>query len=272
MSLFNRLKYHAAYHALRSCHGPVIVGATGGSGTRAVQQALDKAGIYMGNDLPDTCDANCFVPYLTDHVNDLLSRHGAFCEYDERDATQRRHLALLKEQLTPYLLGARGCIGKNGWWGWKQPRSILILPLLLHLFPKMYFLHIIRDGRDMAFAPNQNLPQVHYEAYMHEPFMPFDPLSIIRMWSRLNSQAADWCETHLSTRYKVLRFEDLCNHPESEMRSILKWLGLPDDDSAHCVSHVRKPPSIERWQEYSTRLTDQLQQVSEHTLKRFNYL
>ena len=36
-------------------------------------------------------------------------------------------------------------------WGWKEPRSIYLLPFLNEQMPTIRFLHFIRDGRDMAF-------------------------------------------------------------------------------------------------------------------------
>ena len=41
-------------------------------------------------------------------------------------------------------------------WGWKEPRSIYLVPFLDAAMPSLRFLHFVRDGRDMAFSENQN--------------------------------------------------------------------------------------------------------------------
>ena len=45
---------------------------------------------------------------------------------------------------------------KNGKWGWKAPRSIYYLPLLLRVLKgNLRFIHVIRDGREISVADNQ---------------------------------------------------------------------------------------------------------------------
>ena len=43
---------------------PVVIGGTGGSGTRAVQSALAAAGVFMGERLNESGDAMDFEPFL----------------------------------------------------------------------------------------------------------------------------------------------------------------------------------------------------------------
>ena len=41
----------------------------------------------------------------------------------------------------------------------KNPRSMFLLPFFDSYFPALKFIHIVRDGRDMAYSKNQN--QLH---------------------------------------------------------------------------------------------------------------
>jgi hypothetical protein len=36
-------------------------------------------------------------------------------------------------------------------WGWKLPETYLIAPLVLEILPDARIIHLIRDGRDLAF-------------------------------------------------------------------------------------------------------------------------
>ena len=38
--------------------------------------------------------------------------------------------------------------------GFKAPVSMTLLPYFVHLYPKVMFLHVLRDGRDIAFSSN----------------------------------------------------------------------------------------------------------------------
>ena len=46
-------------------------------------------------------------------------------------------------------------------WGWKEPRSIYLLPFFHQQLPALRFLHVVRDGRDMALSANQNQLRKH---------------------------------------------------------------------------------------------------------------
>jgi hypothetical protein len=52
---------------------PIVVGGTGGSGTRVVRRMLARAGAFMGVRLNSSGDAMDFEPFLEDTINPLLA-------------------------------------------------------------------------------------------------------------------------------------------------------------------------------------------------------
>ncbi len=104
--------------------------------------------------------------------------------------------------------------GSDKIWGDKSPSYICHLPLLKNLFPKARFIHIIRDVRDYC-------------------------LSIHQAWGKNMIRAAQrWAEdvqkckddsNKFSEDYIELRFEDLLDKPEDELRQICAFLGLEFD-------------------------------------------
>ena len=60
---------------------PVIIGGTGGSGTRVVAEILLRAGVYLGRDLNDSYD-ECLFPYLF-NIPQRFSDSGIFSEPEE---------------------------------------------------------------------------------------------------------------------------------------------------------------------------------------------
>ena len=93
-----------------------------------------------------------------------------------------------------------------------------VLPLIHARFPKMSFVHVLRDGRDMAVSDNRNQLRKHYAALFGEPSSELDHQAALRLWSATNVMVARWGERVLGERYLQVRFEDLCQRPEELLR------------------------------------------------------
>ena len=63
--------------------------------------------------------------------------------------------------------------------------------MIAEVFPQFQFIHVIRDGRDMATAGNQLQRDKHAAALFGAA--DGDPrVTAARLWAKANSQAADW--------------------------------------------------------------------------------
>ena len=96
-----------------------------------------------------------------------------------------------------------------------------LLPLIHTLFPDLVFVHLIRDGRDMALSSNQNRARKHFEALFGTAGDPDNPNDAIRLWATANTGVAAWGERSLGPRYLLIRFEDLCAEPELWLARII---------------------------------------------------
>ena len=100
---------------------PVVIGATGGSGTRAIHSVLAALGLFMGERLNGAGDAMDFEPFLDQWINRLIAR-GNRLDYTMGD------LSLFQRwQVRRAFNRALGQYQKE-WpspqpWGWKNPRS-----------------------------------------------------------------------------------------------------------------------------------------------------
>src|SRR5205807_8226874 len=104
-----------------------------------------------------------------------------------------------------------GSTAESTRWGWKAPRSVYLLPFLHAQFPQLKFIHVLRDGRDMAFSKNQNQLRKHGRAILNwreRWFYPV-PLRSLLLWERVNLRAAEYGEGRLCENYYRVRFEDL---------------------------------------------------------------
>ena len=224
---------------------PIVVGGTGGSGTRVVRAVLARAGAFMGARLNEAGDAMDFEPFLDDIINPVLAVTRSLDYAADTLPTPLRLLALRRfdDAATRYC-GERP---PDVRWGWKNPRSMYVLPLIHARFPAMTFIHVLRDGRDMALSQNRNQLRKHYEALFGEPAAETDDRAALRLWSTANRAVADWGGRVLGTHYLQVRFEDLCRDPSNSCAALLRRLALPVDAGDALASIVAPPATIGRW-------------------------
>ena len=236
---------------------PKVIGATGGSGTRVVAGIALRCGLRMGENLNRSNDNRNLARYITRWTNRYLLDPDNRSLRDE----MRNDLALvLAEHVIP----------DHGPWGWKEPRSIILLPFFAEVLPGMTFLHVVRDGRDMAFSQNQNQPRRHGEVVLGPDVKPDSPAGSIALWTRLNLAAARFGEAELGERYLRIRYEDLCAEPEPVIARVLDFLEL-QGDPAQLAGEVDPPASLGRWRREDPAVVAELERVGAPALVRFGY-
>lgn len=241
--------------------GPAVVGATGGSGTRVVARILQRAGLYIGNDLNESDDPLRFGDYSSRWIDTYLELGRAVSASVEQ--------AMLED--LNQVLGAHCAplASSPVRWGWKEPRSIFLLPFYVAHLPSLRFVHVVRDGRDMALSTNQNQLQMHADAAGIDPDLP-EPVRSIALWSWINLETAAYGERELGDRYLRIRFEDLCSDPVGVTRSLYAFLAL-DAYPAPAVDLVDLPETIGRWRAAEPELLAQLEEVAGEALRTFAY-
>ena len=214
-----------------------MIGATGGSGTRVVARILREAGLFTGAELNESEDAWKLGDYSDRWIDIYLSHRAGALPLDVEQAMLDDLASLLREHC--------GALDPGRPWGWKEPRSIYLLPFFHRHLPALRFLHVVRDGRDMALSANQNQLRKHGDAAP----IPADlspPERSIALWSWVNLTASRYGEEHLRDRYLRITFEDLCTRPVDVVASILEFFELSGDPSAASRA-VTAPASLGRW-------------------------
>jgi GT2 family glycosyltransferase len=229
---------------------PGVIGATGGSGTRVLAAIVQRGGMFVGSDLNRSLDALDFAAFFDRWAGRELPA-GAAAEL--RALVARQHS---EAQGRP--------------WGWKEPRSIYLLPFLAAELPGLRFLHIVRDGRDMAFSENQVQLRKHGDAVLGRTDEP-KALRSIALWRQMNLRAADFGERELGDRYLRVRFEDLCAQPAATVAQVLRFFGLDGDAERIAAEEVQTPPTLGRWREADLELRTALSDRAADALERFGY-
>jgi len=123
--------------------------------------------------------------------------------------------------------------------GNKTPDSVRRMDTLHKLWPQARFVHLIRDGRDVALSL-MNWPNVQNKKPGTFPTWKDAPVSTAAFWWELNvrrgREAGEWLGPEL---YREMRYESLVAHPESECVALCNFLSLEYD--AAMLHHHEAP-------------------------------
>jgi len=113
--------------------------------------------------------------------------------------------------------------------GNKTPDSGRRMDTLHALWPQARFVHLIRDGRDVALSL-MNWPSVRNKKPGTFPTWQDDPVSTSAFWWELNVRRGQEAGEALGPQlYREMRYESLVAHPEQECAALCDFLGLAYD-------------------------------------------
>ena len=99
-------------------------------------------------------------------------------------------------------------------WGDKTPRYVERIPFLAELFPEARFVHLVRDGRDVALS------------YANVPFGPKTVAKAAALWARRVRMGVADGRPLGESRYKEFRYEDLVDDAEATTKSLCAFLDI----------------------------------------------
>jgi len=126
------------------------------------------------------------------------------------------------------LYGAYAIARGKGIAGEKTPDYVRCIPLLDRLFPWARFVHIVRDGRDVALSAldwaGEGKGPGRFALWSTEP------IAVCALWWRRQVEpGARVGRSMAAGRYREIRYETLVSHPEPPLRGLCSFLGLPYD-------------------------------------------
>jgi hypothetical protein len=219
---------------------PIVVFNKSHSGSRLLARVLAAAGIFMGahrNDSEDALDIRDLVFHLVRYYYRDYSR--LWRDAGVRDDTLP---ALVREVMRRHLEGFDAGAARP--WGWKLCETTYAVPVIDFLFPGAKFIHLIRDGRDVAFcdhhAPGDavwkkiyfdtphiatwrgyalNGPAYRRRSYVYNAMHWVNSVRVGRTYGAM-----------LRERYLEARYEDLCTQFRETVSRVLDFAGLGSAD------------------------------------------
>jgi hypothetical protein len=219
---------------------PIVVFNKSHSGSRLLAELLASAGIFMGahvNASWDSLDVLELVEYL---VRGHYPDYGPLWQSPLAGAPAAAVAARVFER---HLEG----VDRTGTpWGWKLCETAYALPVIDYCFPAARYIHLLRDGRDVAFCDHRAAD----DPFWKKVYFNTDRITTYR-GMRLTPQAyrrrspifnaVHWvnsvttgraCGAMLRERYLEVRYEDLCLDFPATARRVLAFAGVSDPEPA----------------------------------------
>jgi hypothetical protein len=253
----------------------VAIGGVGGSGTRVVAEIIRQFGYYMGEDLNESNDNLWYsLLFKLRGVADLPQR-----EIDKRafifsaamsgqTIRQTDHLDLvralsrverynhdigwLRKRSDSLVNRLRNNRQAKQYWAWKEPNTHVLVERLVSQLPNLRYIHVIRDGLDMAYSSNRT--QLHYWANdiygMKDPDYT-SPSTALRYWRLANERIVQLKTTNTMPILEI-GFEALCHQTISQIMLLARFCNASiTTNQAQFIAErtVHTPKTIGRYRE-----------------------
>jgi len=253
--------------------GPLIIGGTGGSGTRAIAKCLiSSKQVYLGQNHNRALDCldfkglyDHYIPqFLPNFYSGLVSPLNGFSELASFETSLRKCVDLYMEKYAQPDF--------NKVWGWKGPRSMYLLPMFHYFLPNLKFLHVVRDGRDMAYSNNQNQLQLYGDLSLEgEDLGLAQSVRSIVLWEKVNMTVSSYALTHIKENYLCIKYEDLIFHRDKTLVKIAKFLEIDNAYLLDSRSIISPSPTLGRWREQDQKELQNVVEKGSRGLYYFGY-
>lgn len=257
---------------------PVVIGGVGGSGTRLIAECLKEGGYFLGTDMNDANDNLWFTllfkrievlssskeefDTLVDIMVNGMTGIQKFTKYQINlihtlaSGDREQHTAEWLNDRANSLLVQKSKIELNAKWSWKEPNSHIVLGRLVHRIDNLKYIHVTRNGLDMAHSDNQNQLQL-WGAHFFQKDFGITPYYSLKYWRIVHERCLTIGEL-MQDNFLFLNFDDFCLNPEKEVAKLCQFLKSEDDQLvARLIQLIHPPESIGRFKQYGTGLFDE---------------
>jgi hypothetical protein len=227
---------------------PVAVGGVGGSGTRLIAEILRHLGYYIGGDLNESADnlwftllfkrtelwapetdpeafdraVHIFRSVMVDRIPMTDAEVTWLRDISTLDRPQ--HDAAWLRARADSLVRAAAQPSPPSRWGWKEPNTHVFLDRLAIAFPGMRYVHVMRNGLDMAHSSNQNQLNLWGRFFLRTSDCHVDPRWSLKYWCAVHRRVLAIAQS-MPGRFLLLNYDDLCSAPQAGLRLLLTFLG-----------------------------------------------
>ena len=239
---------------------PLFIIGVPRSGTTLLRIMLDShPNLAVGPECPWTASSYGNITSFKDLYHSLVEDKrgpvGNFSGLSEEDIA-----SILGEAFAKILNSYAQAKGKKRWLE-KTPDHITEVPFLVKLFPNSKYIHIVRDGRDVAcssykeketWGKNLNLSNSRGKIINTR-------LNALKRWCLWIKQFEKWQQEY-ELNVCQIRYEDLVKEPRMVLEKVLSFIDEPWSDDV--LSYGKKKHDIPDW-EAGSRDVSQTSQITE---------
>jgi hypothetical protein len=227
---------------------PVIVFGMHNSGTTVLARILHNNGVFMGANAGE-----CESHFFTHFVNNRLLMSGGEDVWTQLPILKVDEV-LAKKHLVESLVREHWRLDYIQWgydghsrWGFKDPRTCVLLPLYMELFPDAPLVLIRRNVEDIAASLSHRFkPGIGVKN---------DPKTWQELAQAYLDRATEYGQQH--PHFHQLDYEDLCRHPLETVQELFRFLDVDLPESAH--EKIRNSVRTDRigtrnWSEFRWRM------------------
>jgi hypothetical protein len=113
-------------------------------------------------------------------------------------------------------------------WGFKDPRTSLTLPVWCDIFPDAKVINIVRDGNAVAASLHQRSKK-RLQVGLPSSLVSLDRAMGLSLWAEYVLAAHKHCASLPQDRYIEIRYENLMREPEAILLGVAEFVGLSAD-------------------------------------------
>lgn len=214
---------------------PVAIGGLGGSGTRLIAALLQRFDYHIGSDL-NAANDNLWFTLLFKRTELWAADHGEFirtldifrtamCGGQPLDEARSRWLEQLaahnrlqhsadwlRQRVDSLQKACRQAPQADRCWGWKEPNTHWFLDRLQSALPNMKYIHVMRNGLDMAYSRNQNQLRNWGETMLGTPDYAITPYWSLKFWCHVHRRVIS-LGRNMPGRFLLLNYDAFCAAP-----------------------------------------------------------
>ena len=204
---------------------PVVIGCSGGSGSRLIREILAACPeIFMDRDCnPLNKDSHKSKNFLKKKNPPEIDFRGFFNAFMSSVVDQ-----VPDNQFDTY-----------AYFGWKNPENLPHVDQFLTQYPALKFIHLVRHPAAMAGGRQQ---QKVFKKNFRAGNVPEGMNRtdwILKHWVQRNVSV--WEKHHENPNYHLIRYEEVLFQPQKTLQALFQWLNLNEANLKKVVSLIQPP-------------------------------
>lgn len=247
---------------------PVMLMGRGHSGTRVLSVVCMHLGIQLGT---STTTGDADDRTFTRTIKKIATRNFTSGSLNH---VRKKELICFQNAVLKYY---KNISSPQTLWGWKFPETYLICDYIAQTFPHARYIHLVRDGRDLAFKkhltddPKRKLGK-KLLGHINAMDLPHY-LQAAMSWAFQVDRFDEFRKTLNSNQVLDIKFEDICREPMVAMQAVCEFLNIPMTERYE--GHIIKQLDLNKIAQYKNEDPAKIREIESTiigTLKRYHYL